>query len=48
MLGSLINSFNWKLEDDMKLDDINMDEKFGITIEKAQPLRAVPMIKINF
>ncbi|XP_061354383.1 geraniol 8-hydroxylase-like, partial [Gastrolobium bilobum] len=46
MLGSLVNSFNWKLEDHMKLEDINMDDKFGITIEKAQPLRVVP-VKVN-
>ena len=39
MLGSLINSFDWKLEDE-KMD---MEEKFGITLQKAQPLRAVPI-----
>ncbi|KAK7268394.1 hypothetical protein RIF29_21092 [Crotalaria pallida] len=43
MLGSLINSFDWKLEDGMKLEDVNMDEKFGITLQKAQPLRLVPV-----
>ncbi|KAK7261772.1 hypothetical protein RIF29_28091 [Crotalaria pallida] len=47
MLGSLINSFDWKLEGDMKSEDIDMDDKFGITIAKAQPLRLVP-IKINY
>ena len=46
MLGSLINSFNWKLEDDMKFSDIDMDDKFGLALAKAQPLRVVP-IKIN-
>ncbi|KAH9697128.1 cytochrome P450 family 76 subfamily C polypeptide 7 [Citrus sinensis] len=39
MLGSLINSFDWKLED----ENMDMEEKFGITIMKAQPLRAVPV-----
>ncbi|KAK9177497.1 hypothetical protein WN944_029519 [Citrus x changshan-huyou] len=39
MLGSLINSFDWKLEHE-KMD---MEEKFGITLQKAQPLRAVPI-----
>ena len=43
MLGSLINSFDWKLEDGVKLEDIDMTEKFGITLQKAQPLRVVPM-----
>ena len=40
MLGSLINSFDWKLED----ENMDMEEKFGITIMKAQPLRAVPVV----
>ncbi|KAK7253135.1 hypothetical protein RIF29_37588 [Crotalaria pallida] len=47
MLGSLINSFDWKLEGDMKVEDINMDDKFGIALEKAQPLRVVPLIINN-
>ncbi|XP_019428972.1 PREDICTED: geraniol 8-hydroxylase-like isoform X2 [Lupinus angustifolius] len=36
MLGSLINTFDWKLENDMNPKDMNLD----------QPLRAIP-IKIN-
>ncbi|KAH9697139.1 cytochrome P450 family 76 subfamily C polypeptide 7 [Citrus sinensis] len=39
MLGSLINSFDWKLED----ESMDMKEKFGLTIQKAKPLRAVPI-----
>ncbi|KAL9462250.1 hypothetical protein AB3S75_000287 [Citrus x aurantiifolia] len=39
MLGSLINSFDWKLED----GNMDMEEKFGLTIQKAQPLRVVPV-----
>ncbi|XP_058750870.1 geraniol 8-hydroxylase-like [Vicia villosa] len=42
MLGSLINCFNWKLEDGMKVEDMNMEDKFGITLPKAQPLRVIP------
>uniref|UniRef100_A0A5B7BCS3 Geraniol 8-hydroxylase-like n=1 Tax=Davidia involucrata TaxID=16924 RepID=A0A5B7BCS3_DAVIN len=41
MLGSLINSFDWKLED---AGDINMEEKFGITLQKSHPLRAIPIL----
>ncbi|MED6118196.1 hypothetical protein PIB30_000174 [Stylosanthes scabra] len=33
MLGSLINSFDWKLENNIKPEDMNMD----------QPLRAIPL-----
>ncbi|ESR36951.1 cytochrome P450 family 76 subfamily C polypeptide 7 [Citrus sinensis] len=39
MLGSLINSFDWKLED----ENMDMEEKFGITLQKAQPLRVIPV-----
>lgn len=42
MLGSLINCFNWRLEDGMKIDDMNMDDHFGITLGKAQSVRVVP------
>ncbi|GAY67403.1 hypothetical protein CUMW_256170 [Citrus unshiu] len=46
MLGSLINSFDWKLED----ENMDMEEKFGITIMKAQPLRAVllPLVAVLY
>ena len=43
VLGSLINSFDWKLEDGMTPDDIYMEDKFGLAMEKAQPLRAIPV-----
>ncbi|GLT62427.1 hypothetical protein SLA2020_350660 [Shorea laevis] len=43
MLGSLIYTFDWKLEDGVKPEDMNMEEKFGITLQIAHPLRAVPI-----
>ncbi|KAJ7952414.1 putative Cytochrome P450 [Quillaja saponaria] len=43
MLGSLLNSFDWRLEDGVKPEDINMEDKFGLTLQIAQPLRAVPV-----
>ncbi|KAK9276223.1 hypothetical protein L1049_005754 [Liquidambar formosana] len=43
VLGSLLHSFDWKLEDGVTPEDMNMEEKFGITLEKAKPLRAVPI-----
>ncbi|GMH29814.1 hypothetical protein Nepgr_031657 [Nepenthes gracilis] len=42
MLGSLIHSFNWKLGDGIKPENMNMDEKFGFTVTKALPLHAIP------
>ncbi|OWM73533.1 geraniol 8-hydroxylase-like [Punica granatum] len=43
MLGSLLNSFDWKLEDGVTPETMEMGDKFGITLQKAQPLRAVPL-----
>ncbi|KAK7317424.1 hypothetical protein RJT34_01646 [Clitoria ternatea] len=47
MLGSLVNCFNWKLEDGIKLDDLDKEDEYGITLEKSQPVRIVPIIKLN-
>ncbi|KAF7828344.1 geraniol 8-hydroxylase-like [Senna tora] len=47
LLGSLINSFDWKLEDGVKAEDMDMDDQFGLTMEKAQPLRVVPIRVIS-
>ncbi|XAR57833.1 Geraniol 8-hydroxylase [Bertholletia excelsa] len=43
MVGSLLNSFDWKLEGGIAPEDLDMEEKFGITLQKAQPLRAIPI-----
>ncbi|PQQ16312.1 geraniol 8-hydroxylase-like [Prunus yedoensis var. nudiflora] len=44
MLGSLINSFdNWKLEDGVVPEKMNMEEKFGLSLQMAHPLIAVPI-----
>nr|AFK46798.1 unknown [Medicago truncatula] len=42
MLGSLINCFDWKLEDGLNIDDLNKEDEYGITLEKSQPVRIVP------
>ncbi|KAL6986842.1 hypothetical protein U1Q18_042271 [Sarracenia purpurea var. burkii] len=43
MLGSLVNSFDWKLEGGIAPEDLDMEEKFGITLQKATPLHAIPI-----
>ena len=43
MLASLLYSHAWKLEDCMKPENMDMSEKFGLTLQKAQPLRAIPI-----
>ncbi|XP_077248636.1 geraniol 8-hydroxylase-like [Tasmannia lanceolata] len=42
MLASLLHSFNWKLPDGMKPETVDMDDKFGVTLQKAIPLLAIP------
>ena len=43
MLASLIHSCDWKLEDGMTPENMNMEDRFGITLQKAQPLKAIPI-----
>ncbi|KAK8503075.1 hypothetical protein V6N11_066349 [Hibiscus sabdariffa] len=43
ILGSLINCFDWKLEDGMLPNEIDMDENCGVIVKKAIPLRAIPI-----
>ncbi|KAL7264037.1 hypothetical protein ACSBR1_002069 [Camellia fascicularis] len=44
MLGSLISSFDWKLENGIAAEDLDMEDRFGITLQKDQPLRVIPII----
>ncbi|KAF5204220.1 Cytochrome p450 [Thalictrum thalictroides] len=43
MLASLLHTFNWKLEDGLKPEDMDMEENFGLTLQKAIPLKAIPI-----
>jgi cytochrome P450 len=43
ILASLVYHFNWKLADEMKPEDIDMRETFGVAVRKAKPLRAIPV-----
>ncbi|XP_060192868.1 geraniol 8-hydroxylase-like [Lycium barbarum] len=41
MLASLLNSFDWKVEGGIAPEDLDVEEKFGITLARSRPLRAV-------
>ncbi|KAH9605172.1 hypothetical protein KSS87_011128 [Heliosperma pusillum] len=43
MLGSLVHGFEWELEGGGLGENLDMEENFGFTLEKAQPLRAIPV-----
>lgn len=43
MLGPLILKFDQKLEGNIRVEDLDMSEKFGITLPRNEPLLAVPI-----
>ncbi|XP_059456103.1 cytochrome P450 76T24-like [Corylus avellana] len=43
ILASLVHNFNWKLADEMKAEDMDMREMFGLSLHKAEPLQAIPI-----
>ncbi|KAI9079906.1 hypothetical protein K1719_038152 [Acacia pycnantha] len=43
MLASLMYHFDWKVPDGLKPEDMDMSQNNGITLHKAQPLRAIPV-----
>ncbi|KAI8543504.1 hypothetical protein RHMOL_Rhmol08G0223400 [Rhododendron molle] len=47
MLASLVHSFEWKLEDGIGAEDVDMEDESGITLRKAQRLHAIPVHRIN-
>ncbi|KAI3839094.1 hypothetical protein MKX03_011093 [Papaver bracteatum] len=46
ILGLLLQSFDWKLEDGLKPENLDMEEEFGFTLAKATGLRAIPVIRL--
>ncbi|GJN24717.1 hypothetical protein PR202_gb12472 [Eleusine coracana subsp. coracana] len=42
VLGSLLNQFKWSLPAELERNGVDMTEKFGVTLVKAVPLRAIP------
>lgn len=44
MLATFIHKFDWKLEGGYKGDEIDMTEKFGLSLQKAIPLMAIPLL----
>nr|AAS90125.1 cytochrome P450 [Ammi majus] len=41
MLGSLINCFDWELEGGIPLNELDMEEKCGLSVAKLHPLRVL-------
>jgi len=45
VLATLLRSFDWELADGINPRDLDMDEKFGITLQKTKPLEIIPIAK---
>uniref|UniRef100_A0A7N2LU92 Cytochrome P450 n=1 Tax=Quercus lobata TaxID=97700 RepID=A0A7N2LU92_QUELO len=43
MLASLVHYFAWKLPNEMRPEDMDMAEMFGLTLHRAMPLLAIPI-----
>ncbi|KAL9459951.1 hypothetical protein AB3S75_003200 [Citrus x aurantiifolia] len=41
-LANLLHGFEWKLPGDMKKEDLDMEERFGLTTSKKNPLLVIP------
>ncbi|RZC57553.1 hypothetical protein C5167_004864 [Papaver somniferum] len=47
IVGLLIqSSFDWKLENGLRPEDLDMEEEFGFTLAKATGLRAIPINRL--
>ncbi|XP_052209291.1 geraniol 8-hydroxylase-like [Diospyros lotus] len=45
MLASVLQAFDWKLPEGTTPENMDMEEQFGITLKKAVPLRAIPVLE---
>ena len=43
MLASLVHYFAWKLPNEMRPEDMDIGETVGISLQRAVPLRAIPI-----
>lgn len=39
MLATLVSNFEWILEEGLKPEEMDMSEKFGLTLQKAIPIK---------
>lgn len=46
IVAQLVHSFDWELPNGMSVNDLNMDEKFGLTLPRENSLGAVPSSRL--
>ncbi|WJX63615.1 hypothetical protein P8452_48478 [Trifolium repens] len=47
VLAQLVHCFNWKLPNNINPSNLNMEEKFGLSIPRAQHLHAIPSYRLS-
>jgi hypothetical protein len=47
VIAELVHCFNWQLPYNINPSDLNMEEKFGLTIPRAQHLYAIPSYRLG-
>ncbi|XP_073024831.1 cytochrome P450 76T24-like [Primulina eburnea] len=43
MIATLVHNFDWKLDGGLKPEELDLNESFGLTLQKTIPLKAVPI-----
>lgn len=46
LTASLVHAFNWELADGLKAEKLNMDEAYGLTLQRAAPLIVHPQRRL--
>ncbi|XP_065878611.1 flavonoid 3'-monooxygenase-like [Euphorbia lathyris] len=47
LIASLVHGFEWKLEDGLNPEKLNMDEAYGLTLQRLQPLMVHPKPRLS-
>ncbi|KAK7301567.1 hypothetical protein RJT34_12434 [Clitoria ternatea] len=47
LTATLAHSFDWELENGLNLEKLNMDEAYGLTLQRAEPLLVHPMPRLS-
>ncbi|CAK8565209.1 unnamed protein product [Lathyrus sativus] len=47
LTATLAHSFHWELENELKAEKMNMDEAFGLTLQRAVPLSVYPKPRLS-
>ncbi|KAJ9131525.1 hypothetical protein P3X46_035180 [Hevea brasiliensis] len=47
LVGTLVHAFEWDLADGLKPADLNMEEAYGLTLQRSQPLMVHPKARLS-